>query len=232
MIKTWLARLLAILLGLAGTLVLLAGIGTACVAVDPFGYGPNMALLAPAQWQFLLVTLAGLGLGLFGVGVAVQMARGLRGAHRAGLAVLVLMAGYGWWRMELSRQLRGNSMPYDLIHYWVVAVLVLFVAGRFFLPEEQPRNGKPGNRAAGAVLLLAGLTAGVAGWMFAESHTWGGTNYANAFASWLPFGGLVVAASGVALLLPATLAWFNGVWAMACRQEERQARRNRDIMAK
>ncbi len=232
MIKTWIARVLAILLGLAGTLVLLAGIGTACIAVDPFGYGSRMALLAPAQWQFLVVTLAGLGLGLFGVGVAVQMARGLRGAHRAGLAVLAIMAGYGWWRMELSRHLRGNSMPYDLIHYWVVAVLVLFVAGRFFLPEDQPRNGTPGNREAGAVLLVAGLAAGLAGWLFGDSHTWGGINYANAFTRWLPLGGLVVAATGVALMLPARMRWIHGVIALACRQEVKKAAHKRDIMAK
>ena len=91
-----------IALAFASVLILLAGIGTACVAVAPTAYGPRMALLASAQWQFLAVTLADSALGLFGMGSALALLRGRRGAAREGLVALVLMLVVGWGRMALS----------------------------------------------------------------------------------------------------------------------------------
>ena len=60
-------RILAIILfALATFFNLMGGIGTSCVALNPTGWSPSMAKLAPYQWLYILLMIGGnrrLGLG-------------------------------------------------------------------------------------------------------------------------------------------------------------------------
>ena len=192
-----------IALAIASVLVLLAGIGTACVAIAPTAYGPRMALLAGAQWQFLVVTLADSALGLFGLGSALALLRGRPGAAREGLVALVLMLLVGWGRMALSRGLRGTSMPYDLIQYVVVAALALFLLFLWkdlvFGDARIGVDGKAGGKKAGGLAaMVVGLLLVLAPNLFGGSHTFGGVNYAEAFNAWLmPIGWAILLGGAV-----------------------------------
>ena len=130
--------LTSVILIIPSFLVLLAGLGTAGVAFDPLGWGPRWALLAPAQGAYIAITLLDVGLGLVGLFTAIQVWQAKPQAKRNGLIIFLLMVAVGIGRMQLSRQLRGSSMPYDLIQNTLLFFLACY--GLTYLPDLLSRR--------------------------------------------------------------------------------------------
>ncbi len=193
------------------SLILLSGVGTTCVALDPTQYEGYEAI-AKFQWLYILYVLAFVAFGIMGARATVQLVRGKKNAYRDALVVLVLSLVVGIIHMLTSRALRenGSSMPLDFIVYAIVLTLVIFLL--FSFPkvkqmigfEENDNNGK---NAAG------GMTAIVAGLLFLSVHMWAGpthifdgVNLADAFHTQMMTGGGILFIIGFVMLVRAALS--------------------------
>lgn len=189
---------------LTSGLGLLAGIGTACVAIDPTSFSPNMAKLEPYQAMYILFTLAGIVLGLAGIAAAIQLVQARRQAHRNALIVLIISSAIGRIHIYLSRMLRGSSMPYDMIFWVTLATLVLFLI--FLLPgirqlvdfsKGTPKDTMP---AGGSAAIILGIITLTIQFTMAPSHTWAGSNHAEAFLLITSLAGIITILIGLGLL--------------------------------
>ena len=196
----WWAKFLRILgivfMSLAAVFTLAAGAGTACVALNPTGFGETFAPIAPFQWLWILFVLVGVAAGIMGVRAVVMLVKGRKKAYLASLIALVVSIILNTIHLVASRSLRGSSMPVDGVLYMNVITLVIFLL--FGIPGIwQGVNFDKGgsNRTAGgaAAIILGALTLTIQHTM-ATTHTWGGVNYADAFN----FGMTII---GIGLLL-------------------------------
>lgn len=193
-----------LLMALTGGLTLLGGIGTACVAFNPTGFGPSMAKLAPLQWLYILFVLVGIALGVLGIRATVQLVRGRTGSYQNALVILAASTVVGILHIVVSRMLRGKSMPVDPIVYATVLTLVVFLI--FKIPTiwqgvdfaNAPR--KDTRKAGGAAAILLGLLALTIQFTMGPTHTWDGVNYANAFYTVMTLAGSTLLILGIAIL--------------------------------
>jgi len=174
-----------VLMALTAGFTLLGGIGTSCVALNPTGFGDNMARLAPFQWLYILFVLIGIALGVLGIRATVRLIRGKEKSYRDALIILIVGVVAGVIHMIVSRSLRGSSMPVDPIVYVTLLTLILFLIFRIpavwkgvdFTRGSSQSNGPAGSAAA----ILLGLSALMVQYLMGPTHTWGGVNYAAAF---------------------------------------------------
>jgi len=204
-------RFLGILfMGIASALILLSGVGTTCVALDATQY-EGMEAIAQFQWLYILYVLAFVAFGIMGIRATIALVRGKKDAYRDALIVLISTLVVGGIHMATSRALRdnGSSMPLDMIVYFVVFTLLLFLL--FGLPKIKKmvgfeEGGNNGKTAAG------GMTAMVAGMLFLSVHMWAGPthifdgiNLADAFHTQMMIGGGIFLIVGLGLLVYAAL---------------------------
>ncbi len=206
--NSFIARLLRflgiLLMVLTGGFTLLGGIGTACVAFKPKGFGPSMAKIAPFQWLYILFVLAGITLGVLGIRAAIQLIKGHPGSYKNALGILIAGTLVGLLHIVSSRLLRGQSMPADAIVYVTVFTLVVFLI--FKIPSiwqgvdftKAPR--KDNLKAGGAAAILLGVLALTIQFLMAPTHTWDGVNYANAFYVSMTVSGIALLLLGIGLL--------------------------------
>lgn len=201
----WWAKLLRVLgivlMGLTAAFTILGGAGTTCVALNPTGYGEKFSPIATYQWLYILFVLVTLAIGVWGVQAVVRLSKGSMGAYRNALLVLISGLIVNGIHMFVSRQLRGSSMPVDMVFYTTLLTLIVFLI--FRIPAvwqavnfDRPRDpGKNNSTAAAIALVASGLLTLTIPFFMAPTHTVGGINYAAVWNVTLPLigAGLLVA---------------------------------------
>jgi hypothetical protein len=206
--NSFIAKLLrfigVILMALTAAFTLFGGIGTSCVALNPTGFSESLAKLASFQWLYILFVLSGIALGVFGILATIHLVKGTGKAYREALYVLVAGVVIGVIHMVVSRSLRGSSMPVDAVVYTTILTLVLFLI--FRIPyiwqgvDFTKRKDGSTRLAGGAAAILVGLLALTIQFTMGPTHTWQGTNYADAFNLLMAGIGLSSLALGIGLM--------------------------------
>jgi hypothetical protein len=191
--NTWWGKTLRILgialMGLTAAFTLLGGAGTTCVAVNPTGFGENMAPLAKFQWLYVLFVLTGIAIGIWGIRATLNLIKGTSNSYRMSIMALVTGVLVGGFHIYMSRLLRGKSLPVDMIVYTTILTLAVFLI--FRIPgiwqavnfDRGSKSGNTGSLAAAVTLILVGISVLALPFMMAETHTFtaGGINWA---ATW------------------------------------------------
>ena len=215
--NSWWAKLLRIIgivfMSLAALFTLMGGTGTACVALNPAGFGGKFAGIAPFQWLWILFVLIGTAAGIMGVRAVVLLVKGTKNAYCDALIALLLGTLINAIHLFASRALRGSSMPVDAVLYINVLTLVIFLL--FHLPgvwqgvnyEKTASEKKTGKQAATIALSACGLLALTIQFLMAPTHTIGGVNYADVWHVALSIiGGLLILAGGATALMTSLVA--------------------------
>lgn len=216
--NTWWGKTLrtiaTVLMGITALFTIAGGLGTTCVALSPAAFGESMARLAPFQWLYITFVVVTTTIGVMAARAMVLMARGSSNAYRYAIIALVLGAAIGVFHMLVSRGLRGASMPVDAVVYTTLLTLIVLLIIRIpgiwqgaDFTSGDPGEGTGKTAAAITLLVTAILTLSVQFWA-GPSHTWGGTNWAGAFASTTLLFGLAQGLGGLALLPCPCMAWL------------------------
>ncbi len=199
-----------VLMGLTGGFTLLGGIGTTCAALFPTKFG-SMAALAPFQWLYILFVLTGIALGIYGIRATIMLIKGADNAYRDTLYILLAGAVIGFSHMEMSRMLRGMSMPVDAVVYTTVLTLVIFLLFRIpFIWQGvnfEKGSTKSNLPAGGAAAILLGIMTLTIQFTMGSTHTWGGVNYADAFNTSMTVIGVGLLILGVGLFVSVAKVW-------------------------
>ena len=205
----WWAKLLRfvaiLLMGVTALFTLAGGAGGTCVALNPTGFGENMAKLASYQWLYVLFVIVTVGIGVMMTRSTILLAKGQAKGYQAGIAALVAGVLVGGIHIFVSRALRGGSMPVDAVVYTTVLTLVVFLLLRIPPVWDAVRFDRPGGdsgRMAGAATLVAcGLLTLTVQYWAGPTHTWGGTNWADAWhiSMWILGSGLALGGLAVGL---------------------------------
>lgn len=202
-------RVLAIVfMGITAVFTLMAGIGTTCVAVAAASFGPNMALIAPFQWVYVLFVLITTAIGVMMVRATIMIIRSKDKAYNAAVLSLVLGILIGAIHMIVSRSLRGKSMPTDGVVYVTVLTLALMLLYRIPALWKEINFSKPGGKgdnrnAAAFTLVLCGAAVLTAPSWGALTHTFipGGTNWANAWPLQMNLAGSLLCLAGLVIFM-------------------------------
>ncbi len=186
-----------VLMALTAGFTLLGGIGTICAALFPTKWA-SMAPLASFQWLYILFMLSGVVLGILGIWASIKLIRGTSDAYKVSIQVLVAGVMIGGFHIYMSRLLRGSSMPVDAVVYTTLFTLVIFLILRIpFLWQGvnfDKGDSKSNRMAAGVASILLSFMTLTIQYTMSSTHTWDGTNYANAF-------NMLMTSSGIGLLL-------------------------------
>ncbi len=192
-----------VLLGVTGTITLLSGVGTTCVALDPVKY--DMAAIAPFQWLYILYVIAGIIIGVMGIFAVIALIRRKPTAYRSTIIALVLGIVVGGLHMATSRALRGNSMPLDFIVYANIITLIYFLILRIpGIWNKVNLTGEADDAAglgAGAALIVAGIVILTVQVWAGPTHVIDGVNYADVWHTQMAIIGGTLTFLGAALLL-------------------------------
>lgn len=205
--NTWWAKTLRIIgivfMSLTAAFTLMGGAGTACVALNPTGFGGKFAGIAPFQWLWIVFVLVGIAAGVMGVRAVVLLVKGTKNAWRYAFIALLIGTGINLIHLFASRALRGGSMPVDGVLYTNVLTLVIFLLFRIpgiwqGVNYEKPENEKKTGRQAAAIALAAvGVLTLTIQFLMAPTHTIGGINYADVWHSTLTALGTLLILGGV-----------------------------------
>ena len=174
-----------LLMGLTAALLLLAGIGTTCVALGAEKY-PSMVSLVEYKWLYQVFVVLTVLVGIYAIRATVSLVRKAKNAYRQALVALVAGLVIGGIHMIVSLSLRGSSAPVNFVFYINAFTLLVFLIFRIpgiwgKLNFEGTPDETNGDYTAGAALIMSGfLTLTVHLWA-GSSHTWNGFNYANAW---------------------------------------------------
>ncbi len=196
-----------ILFALAATFNLLGGIGTACVALDPTRWGPEMAKLAQAQWLYILLMVAAIVVSLWGVIATIALVRGKTAAYRNALIVLALSAGIAGIQTFVSIALRGKGAPQNMRFYFTMLVMIVFLLLR--LPPLWQRIGGFAAGSRGGFATPTGLAAFWSGLLVLTTPLWAtpthigpdGARWVNVLRTPLLLVGALLTLAGVGLLM-------------------------------
>jgi len=196
-----------ILMALTVAFNLLGAIGTACVALNPTGWSPAMAKLAPYQWLYILLMVVATVTAIWGIVVTIALARGNSGsAYRDALIVLAISALAAGVQTFVSLALRGKGAPQNMRFYltlFTLAVMLLLRLPPLWKLIGGFRRGGPGDAAT-----TAGLAAFAGGMVALTTPLWAapthigpdGANWVNVLRTPLLAGGAVGMLLGVALV--------------------------------
>jgi hypothetical protein len=195
-----------ILFALAVFFNLLGGIGTSCVALNPTGWSPDMAKLAPYQWLYILLMLSATVVAAWGIVVTIGLARGKRGVYRNALLVLALSALCAGVQTFVSIALRGKGAPQNMRFYLTLFVLIVFLLLRL-PPVWRLINGFLSGDKAGWQT-PTGLAAFVGGLVLLTTPLWAGpthigpdgANWVNVLRLPLLAGGALLTCAGAGML--------------------------------
>jgi len=192
-------------MGLTAAFTVLSGAGTSCVALVAEKYGQKMAPIVPYKWLYLIFVLVTIAIGVLGIRATSLLIKGKTGAYRSSLLTLVLGILVGGIHMEVSRYLRGSSMPVDAVVYTTALTLIVFLLLRITavwvgVNFENPVEGKDRGRKTSAItIVICGmLIPTIQVWM-GPSHTWDGINWADAWHSVMTWTGWVIVLLGAGI---------------------------------
>lgn len=172
-----------VFMSLATLFNLMGGIGSSCIAFFAETYGPDYANIVPYKWLYQLLVVLTTAAAVYGIYATVQLIKGTKRAWRDTIIALTVVLVLTVIQIVASRSLRGKSMPNDMRLYITVITLLLFLIFRIpaiWKGVNYDRNARKGGGglAAGAALILGGLSTITAPAMFAGTHTIAGVNYA------------------------------------------------------
>jgi hypothetical protein len=209
--NTWWGKTLRFIgilfMGITALFTIAGGLGTTCVALNPTGFGENMAKLAPFQWLYILFVIVTTAIGIMAARAVFLLAKGRPNSYRAAVIALVLGIVVGVIHILVSRALRGKSMPVDGVVYTTVLTLIVFLL--FRIPKvwqgvdytSGGLNDITSGMAAAITLLVTGILTLTVQYWAGPTHTWGGTNWAAAFLVTTVMLGLGQLLGGIALLV-------------------------------
>ena len=209
--NTWWAKTLRIvgivLMGLTAAFTIMGGIGTTCVALDPTGYGGDFAGIAPYQWLYILFVIVTVAIGVLGVWTVVLLVKGTANTYRNTLLVLAAGIIVGCIHMAVSRNLRGGSMPVDMVVYVTFVTLIVFLF--FRIPkiwqgvnfEKPAKEGKDDNKAAGLATVACGALTLTIQFVMAPTHTINGINYSDVWHTVLSLLGIGLILIGIVVAM-------------------------------
>jgi hypothetical protein len=182
-------RIIAIVfLAITALFTLMGGAGTICATLWPDNpdWADTLGPLIDYQGVYGIFMLVTLAIGAVMVYATVLLILRKPRAYWWALGSLIAGIAIGILHMNVSRQLRGSSMPVDMVVYTTILTLILFLILR--LPpiwKQLSWNGKVDGQekqsTGGAALIAAGiLTLTIQYWMSA-THTFSGTNFADSW---------------------------------------------------
>jgi len=182
-------RILAIVfMGLTAVFTILGGAGTTCVALAAERWPDSMGAIVPYKGLYVIFVVVTVAVGVMMARSFWLLVRARSNAYRSSLVSLILGVVIGLIHMAVSRALRGSSMPVDAVTYTAVLTLVVFLLFRIPGVWSQVRfdrtaeEGDPAGPAAAAItLLLNGLVVLTVQYWAGPTHTFEGTNWADAW---------------------------------------------------
>lgn len=212
----WWAKVLRligiVLMGLTAVFTLMGGVGTSCVAINPTGFGGSFNGIAPFQWLYILFVVVTFAFGVMGARAVLLLIRNRANSYCYSVIALIGGTIVGVIHMLVSRNLRGSSMPVDIVTYTNILTLIIFLIFRIPGLWQQIGYGRPvQSNSTGMAGGLTAITNGVICltiqfWMGA-THTIGGVNYADIWHAALQVIGWLLMVMGVV-----TLMWSVGVF--------------------
>jgi hypothetical protein len=216
--RKWWAKVLRIfsiiLMGLTAAFTIMGGVGTTCVALNPNGYGGNFAGIAPYQWLYILFVIVTFAFGVMGARATLLLIRNRPNAYRYSVIALVGGTIVGVIHVIVSRELRGSSMPVDMVTYFNILTLLVFLILRIPPLWREIGFGQPVNsNTAGIAGGMASITCGaivltIQYWM-GPTHTIGGVNYADVWHVQLLLIGWLLIITGLA-----AFSWAFGMFSI------------------
>ena len=210
-----------IFFGLTTAMNLLGGIGTTCAAFLTRDYPPYWALIKEDKqllYQGLVVTTVILG--IVGIWVTVQLARGKKNAFRNALIVLVIGTILSGIQFYYSLQLFGKATPANVKFFSNVITLILFLI--FLIPSIRERvsfskNGGIADKdtAGGLAAIMTGIILLTTPIWAGPSHTYLGENWVNLLQTPLFISGILLIGGGIALFMRVAIDIIRQEFAMA-----------------
>ncbi len=196
-----------IFFGLTTAMNLLGGIGTTCAAFLTRDYPPYWALIKEdMQWLYQGLVITTVLIGLVGIWVTIQLARGKKNAFRNALIVLVIGTILAGIQFYYSLQLFGKATPANVKFFSNVVTLTLFLI--FLIPGIRERasfskenGGTDKNTAGGLAAMVVGILLLTMPVWAGPSHTYQGENWVNLLQTELNISGILLSGGGVALLM-------------------------------
>jgi uncharacterized membrane protein len=210
-----------IFFGLTTAMNLLGGIGTTCAAFLTRDYPPYWALIKEdLQWLYQGLVVTTVILGIVGIWVTVQLARGKKTAFRNALIVLVIGTILGGIQFYYSMQLFGKAIPANVKFFSNVVTLILFLI--FLIPSIRERvnfsknnGGTDKNTAGGLAAIMVGMLLLTTPIWAGSSHTFQGENWVNLLQTPLYISGILLTGGGIALLMRVAIDIIRQEYAMA-----------------
>ena len=216
--QKWWAKVLRmigiILMGLTAVFTIMGGVGTTCVALNPTGYDGKFAGIAPYQWLYFLFVVVTFAFGVMGARATWLLIRNRSNAYRYSIIALLGGTIVGVIHVLVSRALRGGSMPVDMVTYFNILTLVVFLIFRIPpLWQEigfgQPVYASTAGTAGGLASISCGvITLTIQYWMV-PTHTIGGVNYADIWHVQLQLIGWFLISAGLAIFLGVARVFSN-----------------------
>ncbi len=210
-----------IFFGLTTAMNLLGGIGTTCAAFLTRDYPPYWVLIKEdMQWLYQGLVITTVLIGLVGIWVTIQLARGKKNAFRNALIVLVIGTILAGIQFYYSLQLFGKATPANVKFFSNVVTLILFLI--YLIPGIRERvsfskkNGSTDkNTAGGLAAILVGILLLTTPVWAGPSHSFQGVNWVNLLQTELNISGILLTGGGVALLMRVFIDVFHQEYALA-----------------
>lgn len=210
-----------IFFGLTTAMNLLGGIGTTCAAFLTRDYPPYWALIKEdMQWLYQGLVVTTVILGIVGIWVTVQLARGKKNAFRNALIVLVIGTILSGIQFYYSLQLFGKATPANVKFFSNVITLILFLI--FLIPSIRERvsfskNGGIADKdtAGGLAAIMTGIILLTTPIWAGPSHMYQGENWVNLLQTPLYISGILLTGGGIALLMRVAIDIIRQEFAMA-----------------
>jgi hypothetical protein len=200
---------------------LLGGIGTTCAAFLTRDYPPYWVLIKEdMQWLYQGLVITTVLIGLVGIWVTIQLARGKKNAFRNALIVLVIGTILAGIQFYYSLQLFGKATPANMKFFSNVVTLILFLI--YLIPGIRERvsfsknnGGTDKNTAGGLAAIVVGILLLTTPVWAGPSHSFQGVNWVNLLQTELNISGILLTGGGVALLMRVFIDVFRQEYAMA-----------------
>jgi len=201
-----------VLMSITAVFTLMGGVGTTCVAINPTGFGGNFSGIAPFQWLYVLFVLITFAFGVMGGRAVWLLIRGRSNAYRYSVIALAGVTVIGVIHIIVSRELRGGSLPVDMVTYTSIFTLVIFLIFRIPRLWQQISFGRPASTnttgiAGGLAAISSGVIALTIQYWMGPTHTMGGVNYADTWHAGLQLIGWLFVIAGTAAVIWSELAF-------------------------
>jgi hypothetical protein len=208
--------------GIATAMNLLGGIGTTCAAFLTKQYPPFWPLIKEdMQWLYQGLVITTVIIGIVGIWVTVQLARGKKNGFRNALIVLVIGTILAGIQYYYSYQLFApadvafirKAAPANMKFFANALALILFLI--FMIPGIRERinfskneGGTDNTTAGGLAAILVGILLLTALYWIGPSHTYQGENWVELLEVPLYISGILLSGGGLALLMKVAVDVF------------------------